>query len=594
MKTFFFWYRNFSIATKQFIFLFISTLLIFGSLLWNNQNDSEKLFRNQVIYDSQKILGNTNMFLNAYLENIQNILLTLSLKDELLLSENADKINNELRTYADIHSSIVNTIYMISMDQKVYSSHNVFYEILGNPEISHLYELSKQNYGGINWSEPYHSPMSAGNTVGFVSPINSGNEFIGVVVIEIDLQQLTSHLSPMLLNKNQTFMILTSTGAIVSTDIKQNSIIPKAENEYPLQPSKSFIQVLNQLPNGVHDLENFQLPLVSIKSDKNRLGWSLISLIDENIFYENVNKLYDNFKNAAIFLIVSLLLSTFTLSRYFTKPIRKLAKEMDAVTSLNNLSKIPVDQYDEVGNLTRSYNEMVDRIQFLFKENRRVERLSKEYELKMLQSQIGPHFLYNTLACIGSLAKQNKTDEVRTTIRSLVGLLSFSFDKRAELVTLAEELESLNYYSQIQEMRYRNKFSLKILVEPELYTCKIPKLTLQPFVENAIFHGISAKDGLGEIQIKGILSRGKIYITIRDNGVGIEKKRLKDLLKQPAAKPMSDRFNNIGMTNVHERIRIYFGDEYGIRIKSMEGIGTVVRIALPSITEQNIPTKSVV
>lgn len=581
MKPRILWYRRLSIATKQFIFLFTSTLLIFGTLLWNNQSDSEKLFRGQVIYDSQKLLDSANLFLDSYVENIQSILLSLSMKEQLFLSGNEEEINKLLRTYAEINSTMVKTIYMINNDGEVYSSHKVFYEILGNPQIDNLYQLSMKNYGGINWSEPYHSPMSAGNTVGFVSPITNNNEMVGTVVVEIDLEQLSHRLAPLLLNKNQTFLIVTSSGEVVTTDIKKNSNIPYILSEYPRQPSEQFIQQITKLSNGVHELNNLNTPLVSIKSDKNRLGWSLISLIEENVFYAEVNKLFENFRNAGIILIFILFISSFSLSRYFTNPVRRLVKKMDNVTSLKSMSSIPVIRYDEIGRLVNSFNSMLERIQYLFKENQRIEQLKKEYELKMLQSQIGPHFLYNTLACIGSLAKQNKTDEVRATIRALIGLLSFSFDKRSELVSLVEELESVELYSQIQKMRYGNKFSLHINVDSAAYRCKLPKLILQPFVENAIFHGISLRETPGKIEIKGTISGDKLKLFIRDNGIGMDRDKLKRLLKQPIKTNVSNSFNSIGVKNVHERIRMNYGDIYGVRINSIENVGTVVRIIIP-------------
>ncbi|KKI90585.1 hypothetical protein WQ54_21935 [Bacillus sp. SA1-12] len=577
-----------SIATKHFIFLFISTLMIFVTLIWNNQQDSIKLFRNQVIYDSQKLLENTNLFLNSYLENIQSILLDLSMKDELLLTKNEEAINNELRTTADINSSLINAIYMISTDGKVYSSHKVYYEILGNPQISYLYQLSQKNYGGINWSEPYHSPLSAGNTVAFVSPIKNKNTFIGTVVIEIDLEQLSRKLTPMLLNKNQSFIILTSSGNIVSTDIKKESNIPQDLSDYPRKPSKPFIQNIKIQKNGVHDLAEQSMSLVSVKSDQNRLGWSLISLIDKNVFYENVNILNENFKKAGVFLVVILFISTFMLSRYLTKPIRKLAKKMDTVTSLQNMSTIEMNRSDEIGSLARSYNAMIDRIQFLFKENARMEDLKKEYEFKMLQSQIKPHFLYNTLACIGSLARQNKTEEVRGTIRSLVGLLSFSFDKRSEMVSLTEEVESVEMYFDIQRMRYGNKFTLSVAVDVEAFVCKVPRLTLQPFVENAIFHGISTMEGKGEISIKGTISGGMLKLYIRDNGVGMEQEKVNQLLNESIKRHVTEGFNSIGMVNVHERIRLHYGSSYGIRVKSLKNVGTIVKITIPCGNDESV------
>lgn len=231
-------------------------------------SDSIKIFRNQVIYDSNSLLNNTNQFLNLYMESIQNIMLTLSDQAQLRRLEDSGEASSFLKNYAEIHSSIVQTIYFIREEGEVYSSQQVHYDILGNPNISRLYELARKNFGGISWSEPYHSPLSAGETVAFVSPVVAdNNQFHGAVVVEINLDHLSEKLSPMLFNKNQTFVVLTPTGEVVTTDIR-NSLIPYEPSLYPRQPSSYFIDSLTELPAGVSSFNSPDLSLVAIKQTR--------------------------------------------------------------------------------------------------------------------------------------------------------------------------------------------------------------------------------------------------------------------------------------------------------------------------------------
>jgi sensor histidine kinase YesM len=228
---------------------------------------------------------------------------------------------------------------------------------------------------------------------------------------------------------------------------------------------------------------------------------------------------------------------------------------------------------------------MMERIHHLLLETKEMEMRKNQYELKMLQSQIAPHFLYNTLACISSLAKQRKIEAVRETIRALVGLLSFSFDKSGEFVTLEEEIEGLRMYAYIQTVRYGEKFILTIDAAPESLQSQILKLTLQPLVENAIFHGLAPRKVQGNIRIRTFVRKDRLCIIIRDNGLGMNSEQLSSIYSERRRAPSKHRFTGIGIMNVQERIRLHFGEEFGLRIASIPGVGTLIRIELPNMAK---------
>src|SRR5690606_14629810 len=180
----------------------------------------------------------------------------------------------------------------------------------------------------------------------------------------------------------------------------------------------------------------------------------------------------------------------------------------------------PLNRTDEIGELSHRFLEMLGRIRELMNEQHLNEEKKKQMEIKMLLSQIRPHFLYNTLACIGSLAKQGKLTEVQETIRSLILLLRYSIDKKQELVTLYEEINSLQAYIQIQSIRVGNEFEVAFEIDPDTNIYLVPKLMLQPIVENSIFHGISDQRD-GKIRIRSAHAPEGMVITIEDNGQGI-------------------------------------------------------------------------
>ncbi|WP_028610161.1 cache domain-containing sensor histidine kinase [Paenibacillus harenae] len=579
------WYSSLGLATKQFIYLFIVTLLLVMVLAWRNLNEAETLLRNQVVRDAELLVGRTNQYIDASLDNVENMLLLLSTRPDLFEEGNEELAMDTLRKYANYNNSIAKTIYFIRTDGKVYSNSQVYYDIIGNSKLPELYELALQNYGAINVSEPYYSPMS-GNTLAYVLPVtDERKQVIGVAAAEVNLDTLSERIAPMIY---QSYILFTKDGNVINRLDSRDRLLPFRQGVYPPALQESFREQLASLKIGVSSIRGKSLePLVAVKSTKNRLGWSLAAFIEEDYFYKDLQKLNNNYRTASVAWVIILLISAYLLSRSFTNPIRRFVEKMDRLNDVQVVAKLPVTRKDEIGRLTQSYNAMLERIQNLLQKTKSAEEQKKEYELKMLRSQIAPHFLYNTLACISSLAKQQRIDEVRETIRSLVKLLAFSFDKQSEYVSIEEELEGLRMYMHIQQVRYGDAYQYRLDIDPALMPYRILKLTLQPLVENAIFHGIAPKNG-GLITIKGRLERGIVRLYVRDDGVGMPRRDACKLLDEGLEQERSKyRFTGIGLRNVHDRIRIHHGETYGLRIGSAPGAGTIIRADIPVLTEND-------
>lgn len=554
-------------------------------LAYRNLSEAEALLKNQVIRDAELLVGRTNQYIDASLDNVENMLLLLSTRYDLFEEGNEAIAADTLRKFADHNNSIAKTLYLVRTDGKVYANEQVNYDIIGNPMLPELYKLALENYGAINVSEPYYSTMS-GHTLAYVLPVTDARRQLqGVVVAEVNLDSLTERIAPMIY---QSYALMTRDGNMINRLDSRDKMLPYQAGIYPPVLQESFRKQLEAVKVGVSSIEGNQLEkLAVVKSTTNRLGWSLAAFIEEDYFYQDLQQLNNNYRTASVVWMIILLLSAFLLSRSFTKPIRRFVDKMDRLHDVQIVAKLPVTRKDEIGRLTQSYNDMLERIQTLLHKTKSAEEQKKEYELKMLRSQIAPHFLYNTLACISSLAKQQRIDEVRDTIRSLVKLLAFSFDKQSEYVSIEEELEGLRMYMHIQQVRYGDQYKYEIDVDPSLLQFRILKLTLQPLVENALFHGISPRSG-GLITIKGKLERGVIRLYVRDNGIGISRadarKALHDQFEQERSKY---RFTGIGLRNVHDRIRIHHGNPYGLRIGSTPGVGTVIRVGIPVLTEND-------
>jgi two-component system sensor histidine kinase YesM len=225
-----------------------------------------------------------------------------------------------------------------------------------------------------------------------------------------------------------------------------------------------------------------------------------------------------------------------------------------------------------------------------------IEQKSKrEAELKVLQAQINPHFLYNTLDTIHWMAKDRKADDIVNLVVALTNLFRISLSKGREIIKFAEELEHIRSYLIIQKARYEDKLSFSIITDPELNRYSVVKLILQPLVENAIYHGIKAKRREGMITITAAKTENVLRIRVEDNGGGIREERLKEIrdilmeriplneLQEGESDTSGDGKSGYGLFNVNERLKLRFGSEYGIRIESEWGTGTVVEIMHPLI-----------
>ncbi|TBL81982.1 cache domain-containing sensor histidine kinase [Paenibacillus thalictri] len=579
------WFQGWSIATKQFVFLFLVTAVLFFSLATLNLREAEGLYRDQVIHDSEVLLTRTADLIESYLDNVNNVLLMLSSNQELFAEGSEAQSVQTLRNYAKSNSSLIGALYLIRSDGKVYSNQQAFYDIMGHPHLQQLTELARANTSLISVSGLYNSPL-AGPTVAYTKAIvNERNEYLGAAVLEINLNLLYTRIAPLLINSHQTFVMLTKTGQPVYLPGTQDDMLLFQRAVYPPQLTAEFMTRVSDLPFGVSHIQGAKDQLVTLKSAYNRLGWSVVLFIEESYFYQAAQKLHKNFSSAGVIWLLALLFCTYMMSRYFTSPIRTLVQKMDHLRDFSTTFALSTARKDEIGRLYSSYKALINRIHFLIKEVKEIEERKKETELKMLQSQIAPHFIYNTLACVSSLAKLNKQQEVVQTIKSLVGLLSFSFDRISSVVRLKDELEMLRMYVQIQNVRSGDKIGYIEQCDPEIMSSPILKLTLQPIVENAIFHGLARRKSAGVVTLRAFMRGDRVNIYIHDNGMGMSPETVRRLLQETPSQRVASRFTSIGLKNVNERIQLHYGERYGLKIRSTPEIGTTVRISIPQRAE---------
>lgn len=278
----------------------------------------------------------------------------------------------------------------------------------------------------------------------------------------------------------------------------------------------------------------------------------------------------------AIGLILSLL-----FSRYLSRPILRLMEHMEVISSGDFKRNPDIESDDELGMIGQQVNEMSAHISVLMENRIRDEQEKKDLEIKMLQTQINPHFLYNTLDSIKWIATMQHNAGIVKVVTALSSLLKNMAKGFNEKVTVRQELEFVDSYITIEKIRYIELFDVEISVEdPALYEAKIIKLTLQPLIENSIFSGIEPSGKPGLIQIQIFSQDETLYIRIRDNGVGISKEDITRVLTD-TSRVMKHYMSGIGLPNVDRRIKLIYGEEYGLQIESQVGEYTCVTVSLP-------------
>ena len=336
---------------------------------------------------------------------------------------------------------------------------------------------------------------------------------------------------------------------------------------------------LANLPDGTYSESNVIYVLQTVEGSPWRVVG--VSYVDELV----TSNLWENFwllALAAAAILLAALVSSIVISRALSRPLKGLSRAMRQFEkNADTFTYAPVGGAREVQELSESFGHMVVKIQHLMETVRREEINLRKTELKALQAQINPHFLYNTLDSIAWMCEQGRNDEAVQMVNALAQLFRISISRGHELIPIRSELRHAESYLKIQKHRYKNQFSYRFDVDESCLDFLCNKITLQPIIENAIYHGINGLVDEGEIVITLRADGSDVVFTVADNGVGMEEEQIQAILR----KERSDH-TGIGIKNVNDRLKIYFGEGYGITIDSEPDVGTTVTIRMPQVREE--------
>ncbi|CAH0119337.1 sensor histidine kinase [Paenibacillus sp. MSJ-34] len=317
-------------------------------------------------------------------------------------------------------------------------------------------------------------------------------------------------------------------------------------------------------------------------------GWQFYTVIHKDKLFHEVYSIRNFIAMIVVILIVVAFIVAYLVSRSISNPIMKLSRMMKKVEQGNFNVTVDVKSGDEVGRLSRSFNAMTSEIKSLIGRIKEEEGRKRSAELNALQTQINPHFIYNTLSVVKWMAQAQMADNITETLDSFIRLLTFSTQNTQQFVSIEEEISFIKNYVSLLQLRYFNTFEAEYDIAEEVLNYRTLKFIVQPFVENAVFHGFAAGNPVKYRLIVSVRQKGgAVEFTIRDNGAGMSEAQIRRLSKESGKGKKG--MNSIGVRNVTERIGLHFGPAFGVNIDSSPGEGTVVAIRIPVLAHADSP-----
>lgn len=388
--------------------------------------------------------------------------------------------------------------------------------------------------------------------------IRDFSDSMGIVVINLELGAIEDTLTK------------TAPEQIVYLENEQGELIASSEQ------GKSFPRLPAVVETGsrFEEVRLEQMDYLYRSSPIGKSGIRLTTLFPKAAFSQAVNTVTAQTTLLYVLVAAVLLILIFPVTRSITARVFLLTRKMEQVRK-GDLRQLDIEpREDEVGQLVSSYNFMINSVEELLQEQYRLGQEKKEAELKALQSQINPHFLYNTLDMLNWMAYREERGNIQQVVYALSDYYKLILNKGEDFVTLQDELRLCRIYVEIQQKRFRDRIAFSIQAEEEMLDCLLPKITLQPLVENAIIHGITEKpDGRGNVAITAVSRGGRLRVTVEDDGIGFTN----EWNERPGY-----RGSGYGVMNIEKRLELYFGEQGVLRFESSPAAGTRVILDIPA------------
>lgn len=562
------WFLDISIKKKLTIvlagILLILILLLDVLVFYLTSSVLSQKIENQVYettiqlsnnFDNKVEIINNKIIQIANDTNIQE-----ELKDEISINEQ-DK-DNYYSTYQKIRRTLVQVynsnmmqdveIYALNGDNYYISANNIKVPLVN--ERNYIREVSRNNGGILLFNDENGS-------VQFIKQIKDEltGKMLGIIRIGLKKEYL----------KNTAHSILTSLEGELLLSDKNSQIIIKDKR------LSTNLDILSKVQEK--EIINFHIQYQSSVT-----GWKTILTLNQEWMFKELNTLKEFIVSVSLLFYLLLLVIVSKISEILINPIKDITEGLKNFVAGNLNVRLEVNRNDELGIMSQTFNYTASRIESLIDEISYRKSLEKELKYKTLQAQVNPHFLYNTLDIINWMALAADEQGISKMILSLSDLFRYSINIREENASISDELDNIKNYLYIQQIRHSDRLKIYYEIDNNLLDLKLPKLTLQPLIENAINHGLYNVEAGGEIRVRLHQKDDSVLIEIKDNGIGIDQYKLQKISRELKDELFSNvDGNHIGLLTIHKRIQFLYGDKYGIDVISILHQGTAVIIKIP-------------
>lgn len=592
-----------NLRKKVFLILILLTtvpLLILGTTAtYIATNSLEK----KITFLANKTLENLTGYMSKDIQNYTSLVFYCSRNTEIINALLEENSRNRSKIFFAIKSAITKSDVIRQVNYP-------FQYIVVSRNQTAYTSFSHQEMGGISgwqpafidqawYSELRSSPLNilkivvssnelfanGDDQIYFASNIIYNFDSIGTVLIGID-----EYVFGRLLMNSK----ITNGSSIFIFDGKRELMVEGENNPLSAREDSGGLErLIDGLPqdkadfpvHAVVDDHRYMVTAKNIEFRENNVSWLVLMLTPESEILRDVNKIsYVNFSLLALCLVAIVILNI-VVNRVIVNPVLLLNRLTTEVSQGNLSVRAQELRNDEIGRLGHGFNEMIESLNSYIGSVERQEQEKRKLEIRILQNQINPHFLHNVLNTIKWMAELKQAHGISRALVSTSRLLDYNFSSTNNIVKVKEELAYTDEYVHLQKLRYQNKFSFEYSIEPEVLESPILKCTFQPILENSIVHGFKGKRGKCTIYLEGYRSDAHTIITIADNGVGMDRETLQHLFDGDPVQ-RSGQLEGIALTNIRQRIRLHFGDPYGVTVSSNPGKGTAVTLFLPGINGQ--------
>lgn len=566
-----------SISTKVFLNTFISVLIGMTAIAVLAYSTIYVIIKDNQESSLQASVVQVEDYLKWYMLNMQSQLLFFSNPDiyELLNDENYSLLMN---SFLSLYSNEINAAYVIEGGEIQHIAPQLYKHYL-SPDL--VQEVAKQTeQWGFWWSDPFDSGFGRAVTVAKSFSRDEDRERKITVALELNVDSF-GHLGVSGQQQERNIYIFSRSGKFVASNVLIDNYNQKLQRDEMVQVlGEAMAETGNDFNTITISDERYRI----LKSDNNRWDWIVFAVVNEANAYPLLSLLQKQF---LLLLVTWVSLSAFISYRmalYIKKPIKSIIRQMNASSLGRFDARIDLKRNDEFSIISTHFNKMMVNIKGLFDDLKQAEERKRAQEIKVLQSQIQPHFLYNTLNAFYWFSETERAGEIGPMIKALMGLLKYSIDKVGDLVPLEQEIEQLQNYADLMKLRYGEVFELDIVIPDELLdNVEIPKLTLITLVENSIFYGLnsSVEESNHIIIVGDVNEHQQVVIEVSDNGPGMKEEDIRRLFDKHEENRNFKGLNNLGLKNIQERIQLYFGPAYGLKIENETTGGLLVKIKLP-------------